>query len=279
MSSVDKRKDPLVQEAVRLLNEEYEASKDFNESFDADEPISIGTLQFPRSKALFWLDRDAYYEAQEDWLDNSLQDKHEACMALLKTHGLETPFSELIAAVERSRIVPFVGAGMSKPMGMPLWTEALKELLARLPGADVVTIGAQIDAGEYLAAAQALVGHDAVQTANFIRTKYRIQKIKLAGPMLWLPRIAKSCIITTNFDDAIEQIYGRDDVHFDAYMHGTQGHNFFPRLVRGERCLLKLHGDADNPDTHILTQAQYTKAVAEGITASVCLAVASLPWL
>lgn len=46
-------------------------------------------------------------------------------------------------------------------------------------------------------------------------------------------------------------------------MHGTQEHNFFPRLVRGDRCLLKLHGDADNPATHILTQGQYADGYGE----------------
>jgi hypothetical protein len=259
MSPADKREDPLVREAIRLLNEEYETSKDFNESFESDEPIRIGRLEFPKSRALFWLDRDAYYEAQEEWRDNSLQEHHEPCIALLRGNGLETPFTELIAAVERGRVVPFVGAGMSKPMGMPLWGEALKELLGRLPGADVAGITARIEAGQYLAAAQALVDHDAVQTTNFVRTKYRVQKIKLGGPMVLLPRIAKGCVITTNFDDAIEQTFRGVNVEFHAYMHGTQEHNFFPRLVRGDRCLLKLHGDADNTATHILTQAQYAE--------------------
>jgi len=257
MSTADTREDPLVREAIRLLNEEYETSKDFNESFDTEEPIRIGKLELPKSKALFWLDRDAYYEAQEEWKDGSLQEQHEPCFKLLRNHGLETPFTELLAAVERGRVVPFVGAGMSKPMGMPLWGEALTELLGRLPGADALAISALIEAGNYLAAAQALVAHDAVQTANFVRTKYRVQKIKLGGPMVLLPRIAKGCVITTNFDDAIEQTYRGVNVEFHAYMHGTQEHNFFPRLVRGDRCLLKLHGDADNPATHILTQAQY----------------------
>lgn len=259
MSPADKREDPLVREAIRLLNEEYETSKDFNESFEADEPVRIGRLEFPKSRALFWLDRDAYYEAQEEWKDDSLQEQHDLCLKLLRDQGLETPFSELVAAVERGRIVPFVGAGMSRPMGMPLWGDALKELLGRLPGADAAAINELIKSGHYLAAAQALVQHDAVQTTNFVRTKYRVQKIRLAGPMVMLPRIAKGCVITTNFDDAIEQVYGRDDVRFDAYMHGKQEHNFFPRLVRGDRCLLKLHGDADNPSTHILTQAQYAE--------------------
>jgi hypothetical protein len=38
----------------------------------------------------------------------------------------------------------------------------------------------------------------------------------------------------------------RENLAFDGYIHGTQQHNFFSRLVRGQRCLLKLHGDADD---------------------------------
>ena len=257
MSTADKREDPLVREAIRLLNEEYETSQNFNAWFDSDEPIRLGKIYFPKSKALFLLDRDGYYETLEEWRNDSLQEQHALCFNLLRDHGLGTPFRELTTAVERGRVVPFVGAGMSKPMGMPLWGDALTELLGRLVDADAVTISELIETGDYLAAAQAMVEHDPIQTANFIRTKYRVHEMQLAGPMLQLPQIGKGCVITTNFDNAIEQVYGRDEVHFDAYMHGAQGHNFFPRLVRGDRCLLKLHGDADNPDTHILTQAQY----------------------
>lgn len=257
MSNSDSRDNPLVREAVRLLDEEYDAFKEFNESLDNDGPVRIGGLDLTRSKVLFWCDRDGYYADQKEWLNDSLQQKHEQCFYLLNVHRLETPFRDLLAAVERERIVPFVGAGMSKPMGMPLWGEALKELLGRLPGADTVKINSLIDSGKYVTAAQALVEHDAVQVTNFIRTRYRIQEIKLAGPMVLLPSIAKGCIITTNFDDAIEQVYRRNGVEFHAYMHGTQEHNFFPRLVRGDRCLLKLHGDADNEATHILSQVQY----------------------
>ena len=100
-------------------------------------------------------------------------------------------------------------------------------------------------------------------STNFIRTTYRAQKLKLAGPLLLLPRFAKGCIVTTNFDDAIEKTYEQSAGEFNAYMHGTQDHNFFQRLVRGDRCLLKLHGDAENNATHILTKAQYENAYGD----------------
>lgn len=266
MSDAEKQQKYLLTEAIRLLGNQYEASPDFNEFFDGEEPLiipsprqDVDTYQYERSKVLFWVDREAYDDERTAWENETNQAKHNEVTELIRASGLIAPFQDLLDAVERGRVVPFIGAGMTKPMGMPLWGEALKQLLARLPAADGPGISALIYEGQYLAAAQALVDHDSVQVTNFVRTIYRIQKIKLAGPMLLVPRFAKGCIVTTNFDDAIEQTC-RDKVEFNAYMHGTQEHNFFPRLVRGDRCLLKLHGDADNPATHILTQTQYADA-------------------
>jgi len=264
MSDLEKQQKHLLTEAIQLLDKQYEAHTPFNVFFNGDKPLDIpsprqdvGGYQYERSKALFWLDPEAYDDELSAWENDTNQAVHKEVTELLRTSGLVAPFQDLLDAVSRGRVVPFVGAGMSKMMGMPLWADALKQILARLPNADAAAIIAQIDSGRYLDAAQALVEHDSVQTANFVRTMYRVHKMKLDGPMVMLPRFAHGCIVTTNFDDAIEQIYRRENVEFQAYMHGTQEHNFFQRLVRGDRCLLKLHGDADNSATHILTQAQY----------------------
>lgn len=264
MNDAERPHKDLLAEALRIVANHYDTNVDFNAFFDGEEPLSlpsprpgVGAYQYERSRVLFWLDREAYDDERTAWENDTHEARHTEVIELIRAQASETPFQDLLAAVERGRVVPFVGAGMSQPMGMPSWGDALKELLGRLPDADAARISALIDAGEYLRAAQALVEHDQVQTANFVRTKYRVQRIKLGGPMGLLPRIAKGCVITTNFDDAIEQTYRNVGVEFDAYMHGTQEHNFFPRLVRGDRCLLKLHGDADNPVTHILTRAQY----------------------
>ena len=270
MSEEDKEQKHLLAEAVRLLGNHYEANTDFNEFFDGENPLSIPSprqdvdaYRYERSKVLFWVDREAYDDERVAWENDTNQARHKEVTEQIRAGGLVAPFQDLLDAVERGRVVPFVGAGMSKAMGMPLWAEALKQLLTRLPAADAPAITALIDSGQYLAAAQALVDHDPVQTTNFVRTIYRVQKIKLDGPMLLLPRFAKGCVVTTNFDDAIEQTYRRDKVEFSGYMHGTQEHNFLPRLVRGDRCILKLHGDAENPATHILTQAQYADAYGD----------------
>jgi len=270
MNDTDKHQDYMLNEAVRLLGDQYEANTDFNDYFDGEEPLSVPSpqkevceYQYERSKVLFWLDRDAYDDERSVWENDTNQAKHQEVTELLRSNGSVVPFQDLIDAVQRGRIVPFVGAGLSKPIGMPLWGEALAQLLGRLPGADAPAISALIDSGSYLEAAQMLAEHDYVQTTNFIRTTYRAQKINLAGPMLLLPRFAKGCIVTTNFEDAIEKTYELSGVEFKAYMHGTQEHNFFQRMVRGDRCLLKLHGDAENDVTHILTKVQYTNAYGD----------------
>ena len=267
MNDGDRPRQDLLAEAVRILGNQYDGNADFNAFFDGEEPLTVPSprcdvdaYQYERSKVLFWLDREAYDDECTAWENDTHQARHGEVSDLIRANGLVAPFQDLLAAVERGRIVPFVGAGMSNPMGMPLWADALRQLLSRLPNADTPAITALIDEGHYLQAAQAMAEHDAVQTTNFVRTTYRNQQMNLAGPILLLPRIAKGCVITTNFDDAIEQIYRRDGVEFHGYMHGTQEHNFFPRLVRGDRCLLKLHGDADNPATHILTEAHYADA-------------------
>ncbi len=261
MSDGDTYDDQLVREAIRLLNKEYEAEQDFNEYFNGDESIRIGQLEFPRSRVLFWLDRAAYYEAQEDWADESLQERHADCLKLLNSNGHQAPFRELADAVARQRIVPFVGAGLSEPMGMPLWGAALRMLHDRISNPNDPAVSALIDGGRYLDAAEALAGQSQILTENFIRTTYRVQKV--LGAVLLIPHIAHGCIVTTNFDDAIEEVFKLEEISFDAYMHGTQHHNFFSRLVRGQRCLLKLHGDADDPQTYILTKTQYLEAYEE----------------
>lgn len=261
MSDGEKKDDQLIQEAIRLLNNEYESEKVFNESFDGGEPIRIGRLEFPSSKALFWLDRDAYYEEQTSWDSELLQERHGECLKLLKDNERISPFRELADSIARKKTVPFVGAGLSQPMEMPLWGTAMRKLHDRINNPNNPEISAMIDQGRYLEAAQALADQNAVITNNFIRTTYRVQK--LAGPVLLLPQFAHGCIVTTNFDDAIEEVFKRENLNFDGYMHGTQQHNFFSRLVRGQRCILKLHGDVDDPHSYVLTKTQYLGAYNE----------------
>ncbi|MGB3968478.1 MAG: SIR2 family protein, partial [Planctomycetota bacterium] len=261
MSADDKNKD-LLQRAREVLAGEYRSAGAFNESFDADEPIrvpsptaDVGEYTFSRSEALFWLDPVAYADERAAWNNKTIQDRHGDALKLLKGSGLSTEFAHLVEAVQRNRIVPFVGAGMSRPMDFPLWIEALQSISGRLPDFQIGAFNAALGANDYLTAAQCLLDHDAAIVANYIRTTFG--RCAPRGPVTRLPGFSRGCIVTTNFDPVIEQVFKDANRQLDAYMHGTQEHNFFARLARGERCILKLHGDAESQPTHVFTKAQY----------------------
>lgn len=253
----------LIDRAIDLLSAEYEQQAEFNQYFDSEEQVQIGALSYPRSKVLFWLDRDAYGAEREAWRNELYQTKHEAARNLIADNQFEMRFADLLQAVARGRVVPFVGAGLSAACGMPLWGDALGLLLARLEPPNAAEIRAAIAHGDYLRAAQSLAAFDPAQTASFISTTYRLRELRLSGPVTLLPKLAHGCIVTTNFDDAIEKTYERAEMRFEHYMHGAQEHNFFGRMLKGDRCILKLHGDAESRGTHILTREQYEGAYGQ----------------
>ena len=74
MNDTDKHQNYILNEAVRLLGNQYETNTDFNEYFDGEEPLSVPSpqkevseYQYERSKVLFWLDRDAYDDERSVW--------------------------------------------------------------------------------------------------------------------------------------------------------------------------------------------------------------------
>lgn len=263
MSDTANRDRALIERALDVLAAEYERQSDFNEAFDGDEEVQIGGLSYPRSKVLYWVDRDAYATERDAWQNYRYEAKHEVARTLIAENQFEPRFADLLQAISRGRVVPFVGAGLSSPCGMPLWSDALGQLLQRLAPPNAAEIGAEIARGAYLQAAQALAAYDPAQTANFIGTTYRLRGLQLDGPVTLLPKLAQGCVVTTNFDDAIEKTYERADLRFEHYMHGAQEHNFFGRMLRGDRCILKLHGDAESRGTHILIREQYEAAYGQ----------------
>jgi len=187
-----------------------------------------------------------------------VEEEHREAKGLLRSPSINGVFQDLVDAVRRHRVVPFIGAGLSKPMDLPTWREALEDLQEKLlPGN--VELKAQIAAGQYLEAAETLVEQDPTAVNAYVRSRFKVLVLK--GPIDQLPKLAAGCVVTTNFDSAIEEAYKLLNLQFEGYMHGTQSHNFMGRLARGDRCILKLHGDAsDDPSSFVFTKKQYDKA-------------------
>ncbi len=258
----ERQQQHLIDTALQLLNEQYEKSAEFNAYFDAGEQLKLGKLKLDKSRVLFWLDPEGYAAEKAEWENQTIQERNEEAIELLKDNGQTSPFREIVEAVKRQRIVAFVGSGFSKSMDMPLWREALQELHDKRLNLNSPEFALFLAKGLYLEAAQILADHNFTITNNYIRTRFNVHKV--AGPVELLPYICSGCIVTTNFDAAIEEVFRLAEKPFDGYMHGTQHHNFFSRLVKGSRCILKLHGDAgDDPGTFVFTRQQYMGAYGE----------------
>jgi hypothetical protein len=252
----------LIKRVEQLLQSSYEENAEFHAALDGDDPIEIQSLnpdndpyKIERSEVLFWADRDAYFEE----LGYCLLKHHEGIIQYLKANDYAPLFHDLVDAIKRRRIVPFIGAGMSQPSGFPLWGKALKEILARIEGIDTTAVLTEIENFNYLQAAQMLWNQDLTQVKNYVRNKFANRQIPREGangPVTLIPKISKGCLITTNFDSVVESVVGRGNL--EGYMHGLQqGNKFVPKLIKGDRCILKLHGDAEDHETYVFTDEQY----------------------
>ena len=189
-------------------------------------------------------------------------DIHKQALTAIAGYDQLPLVKELVDAIIRRRIAPFIGAGMSFACGYPLWGAALEVLKQKVEGVDDALFAKALREYDYLEAAQLLWDKDDTQLKNFIRTKFsdgRLPAGDVSGPILHVPHFCHGCVITTNFDPVIEAAFkkcGREP--FDGYMHGVQaGNKFVPKLIKGDRCILKLHGDAEDHDSYIFTKRQY----------------------
>lgn len=260
----------IVDKVEEALQAAYSSNQEFNGVLDEAEPLSFKSLRDPEheylvkvSDALYWVERDAYLDELDHWEGKRQVDEHEAAIKFIQDSDQRAVFLDLVDAIRSGRIAPFVGAGLSKPCGYPMWGEALRKIALKLNGLAVQDIAPLMAQYDYLQAAQVLHDAAAEQVRHFIKTEFR-QRGAINGPARLLPELANGCIVTTNFDTVIEDLFRNSGQPLDGYMHGTQaGNNFVQRLLRGERCILKLHGDAGQANTHVFTQAQYKAAYGE----------------
>ncbi|KVX97783.1 hypothetical protein WL10_33220 [Burkholderia ubonensis] len=264
----------IVDKVEEALQAAYASNQDFNAVLDETEPLAFRSLRdpaqeyaYPISEVLYWADRDAYLDELDHWEGRRQVNQHEAASAFIKQSDQVSVFLDLVDAIHLGRIAPFVGAGLSRACGYPMWGEALRKIVQRLNGLAVQDIEPLMARYDYLQAAQVLHDAAADQVKHFIKTEFRQRAGAIGGPVLLLPELAQGCIVTTNFDSVIEDLFQQRGRALDGYMYGMQpGNAFVQRLLRGERCILKLHGDARQENTYVFTQAQYQAAYGEPLS-------------
>lgn len=258
----------IIDRVEQVLQGAYNEYAEFNSALDAGGQIdvpsvnsSIGGYKLLPSEALYWADRKAYFDDLLFWENTSMEERHRDSVGALKAAALVPVFHDLVDAIKRHRVAPFVGAGMSFPSKFPLWGKALENMADKIAALNRPAFDTAMASYDYLRAAQLLWDADEVLVKNEIRTvfaKTAIPPPPLVGPIRLLPRISRGCVITTNFDSVVEEALKPEPM--DGYMHGLQAeNNFVAKLLKGDRCIMKLHGDAETPASYIYTEKQYKK--------------------
>lgn len=138
----------------------------------------------------------------------------------------------------------FVGAGASVPLGLPNWSELLRSLEADAG----LQLLAHVDNYTRAADAKARLGHHAFYArlqSEFSKTKHAIGHALLAG-------LHVKQMVTTNYDPCLE--LALDGIH----ERGDYRVLTMERAHGGKAWLLKLHGDARDPQSIVLTLDDYT---------------------
>lgn len=269
----------LIERVEQFLHTGYTANEEFNAHFSGTEPIVLNSIKefgqeyhYDASELLFWVDRETYFDELDCWNGGKVKEEHSEAIDFIIASNQQSVFSDLVELIRRHRVAPFIGAGVSKAAGYPLWGEALDYLGENIAVLDKAEVKELILENKYLEAAQMVVESSEHRLTNYVqttfRTRYDNDEERETIPVIFklLSRLSRGCIVTTNFDCLIEEVFKAKKAPLvDGYMHGVQqGHNFVQRLLKGDRCILKLHGDATQPSTYVFTEDQYKAAYGDG---------------
>lgn len=176
---------------------------------------------------------------------------------------------DLVKRCQTGGIVPFVGAGMSRPL-FPLWGDFLLGT-ATNPKLQA-EIKTKLDAVEYEEAASLL--HERLGWRLFedlLRDAFADKHLPAAGVTGAVTRLAEFCpgpLVTTNFDRVIETAFAQAGKPLLPVWH-SQAIKGAEALQRNEPFLLKLHGDWQDMQNRVLTREEYEAAYGDADVARI----------
>lgn len=163
------------------------------------------------------------------------------------------------------RVIPFIGSGISKSLGLPLWLEMFKDGREKVPeglrgGFDHYYFTGDIDdIIKYIIDTAPMINDKKDLKMNLIKpiiTAKHIRENELRQSIL--PKILNKdweYIITTNYDRLLEQTNTLIDGKFKKSMNLQTFEGF--EILEGISYIFHIHGDTDYMDSMIVDKEDY----------------------
>lgn len=160
---------------------------------------------------------------------------------------------ELLTAYRNKSIVLFVGAGVSKNLGLPTWSELIDHIATELGYDPEIyrSFGNDLALAEYYRIKKGNIG----PLRSWMDTNWHSSKIEVKDSKIH-ELIAKSrfpMIYTTNYDRWIEKAF---DHHDRAYTKISTVSDI-GRIKDGVPQIIKFHGDFDDDSSIVLDESSY----------------------
>lgn len=180
----------------------------------------------------------------------------------------------LVEAARHRRLVPFIGAGLSRqadPRRYPAWNDLLAGMIHKfvkdkyLSTDECKSLGAMLRLGNNPQAVaetiKARVPRDAY--FSYLQDQYSHVPKKPSYAHTQVLRLKPPLILTTNYDKLVENAYAyssRQQLSVVQYNQPGQVRNRLLNAIQNKTpFLFKLHGDIDTPSDIILTGSDYEK--------------------
>jgi len=160
---------------------------------------------------------------------------------------------DLIASYREKNVILFVGAGVSKNLGLPTWSELINHIADEL-GYDpeiYKSFGDSLVLAEYYRVKTGSIG----PLRSWMDTNWHSSNVDLQGSELHR-LIANSkfpIVYTTNYDRWLEKSYELYDKEYTK----IAGVSDISKIKEGVTQVIKFHGDFDNDQTIVLDESSY----------------------
>lgn len=195
-----------------------------------------------------WISEKDVFDKEKTWISSQKWILKEAQKAL--NYKDLPPFSDaflakvdqISTAAEEGNLVIFVGAGISKASGVPLWGELIDEMNG----------GIDIDESEYEVIPQLYYQeHGETNYYKKIGKTLKINTVKPNPIHKEIFQLNPSHIITTNYDDLIEQ----EQVNSGTNYHAVSSDKDLPKSS-SPNLIIKMHGDFHKANV-VLKESDY----------------------